>query len=205
MVFPYSRLSKKTALAQRLKARSVEDNWKREWVNVFNGGVHLCSHTGRCVIVHCCGPHCGCQNQEHTRARVKQCLLQINFRRRPPPAQLSEWTRVRDCARFHALNIFTAGVGQHIFAAAAAEIRGVPAPADWDMGDDSERLAAFLKETNFAALVGKRVAVVRSLVMHPGQNCPNMVVAVILEALEMVTEWYLIAESRRMVDDLHPH
>ena len=129
--------------------------------------------------------------------------LQINFRRRPPPAQLTEWTRVRDCARFHALNVF-AGVGSHIFAAAASGIRGKVAAAPDNVGADADALVTYLKETDFAQLVGKRANVVRQVITPPSQNIKILMSSLILDAIELVTEWYLGAERLRLVDDSHP-
>ena len=129
--------------------------------------------------------------------------LQINFRRRPPPAQLTERTRVRDCARFRALNI-VAGVGSHIFAAAASEIRGNIVAAPDNVGADADALATYLKETDFSKLVGKRANVVRQVIMPPSQNIKQFTLALILDAVELVTEWYLGAENLRLVDDSHP-
>ena len=159
--FPAGRSS---SPAKRAIFRANEDKWKDEWVAMMNGGVHMSAHTGRCVIVHCC--HGCCRDDAHARARIRMCLIKVNYRRRPPPAQLTEWTRVRDCAKFHALNIVTAGVGKHVFEAAASEIRGDA--VDIGANADAEAITSYLKETDFSMLANKRVRVVRNIVMKVG-------------------------------------
>ena len=74
---PVARLKADACTEHRHRVRAAEAQWKAEWVAMFNGGVHFNSHIGRCTIIHCCGPHCQCEGQAHTRARIKKCLLKV--------------------------------------------------------------------------------------------------------------------------------
>ena len=108
--FPERRLPKGSAEV-RDNAKARAEDLKAEWKLMMNGGVHLSAHTGQCVITHCCTGRCGCQNELHSRQRIHLLLAKINYSRRPCIGQLTEWTKVRDAAKFHALNVFTGNVG----------------------------------------------------------------------------------------------
>ena len=92
-----------------MAARRKADELRAEWRLIVNSFPTM-STSGEPVLIHWCQPVvCGCASEDHTRGRFHKLLLQVNYRHRPPRPQLKEWTKVRDCLRFHNLGHLTGG------------------------------------------------------------------------------------------------
>lgn len=113
----------------------------------------------------------------------------------------------RDCMRFHNLGYAVGNILIDVFETAVAKRTGARRPAG--EGSDQPANAAnsvqqYMEATDWHHMVGKRVGAVRNDVMQPGHAYLSMLKGVLLEAIEVMSEWYLGCEKGVRDPGAHP-
>ena len=87
--------------------------------------------------VHCCMPPwpCGCASEAHSKRRIKNIMVTINYRRRPAQPSLAEWTRTRQATRAHSFN-FLSGLQQDLWAISIGTLAAGSATLPLPLGHD---------------------------------------------------------------------
>ena len=92
-----------------MAAKENAEMLRKEWRLIVNS-FPTTATSGKPILIHWCEPVvCGCKSEKHSRERLHKLMLHVNYRHRPPRPEMKEWTRVRDCLRFHNLGHLTGG------------------------------------------------------------------------------------------------